>query len=76
MARKPDISPTTGMPLTDEERDELIEFLERDQLVADKSRPLPPAHLGRPAHWALLVLRVFALALSAMVIYTFISHLS
>jgi hypothetical protein len=58
-----------------EELEELIEYLERDQLVADRSVPVPPAHLSRSAAIALWGLRVFAIVLSAMVIYTFIAQL-
>ena len=56
--------------------DDLVEFLERDQLVADKSRPLPRARLGRRASVALWGLRAFVLIVSAMVIYTFTSQLA
>ncbi len=55
---------------------ELIMFLERDQLVVDTSRPVPRAPLGRPVSAALWALRVFVVALSAMVIYTFISQVA
>ncbi len=50
-------------------------FLERDQLVADKARPVPRAHLSTRTRVALWVLRVFVLVVSAMVIYTFFSQL-
>jgi hypothetical protein len=46
-------------------------FLERDQLVADTSRPLEPAILSRRLRLGLWCLRVFALTISAMVLYTF-----
>lgn len=55
--------------------DELIMFLERDQLVADTSQPVPRAHLSPRATAALWVLRVFVLVVSFMVIYTFIVQL-
>lgn len=55
--------------------DELIMHLERDQLVAETSRPLPRASLGRRALAAMWALRVFVLVISAMVIYTFIDQL-
>jgi hypothetical protein len=60
------------------ERDdqELVMFLERDQLVADKAHPLPRAHLSRRARAALWALRIFVLVVSAMVIYTFFSQLA
>jgi len=55
--------------------DELIMFLERDQLVADTSQPVPRAHLSPRAKAALWSLRVFVLVVSFMVIYTFIAQL-
>ncbi len=55
--------------------DELIMFLERDQLVADTSQPAPRAHLSPRAKAALWGLRVFVLVVSFMVIYTFIAQL-
>jgi hypothetical protein len=67
----------TDAPTGGEERDgqELVMFLERDQLVADTSVPLPRAHLGRRANLGLWTLRVFVIMLSGMVIYTFASQL-
>lgn len=50
-------------------------FLERDQLVADTSRPVARARLGTPALFALWGLRVFVVVVSAMVIYTFVAQL-
>ncbi len=50
-------------------------FLERDQLVADKSRHVPRAYLSPRARAALWALRVFVLVVSAMVIYTFFAQL-
>jgi hypothetical protein len=58
-----------------QEREELVEFLERDQLVTDKSRPLPRARLSRRAGVALWALRVFVIIVAAMVIYTFVAQL-
>lgn len=51
-------------------------FLERDQLVVDKSKPVPRAALTPRARAALWALRVFVLIVSAMVIYTFFSQLA
>ena len=59
----------------DRPEDELIMHLERDQLVAETSRPLPRAVLGRRALLALWALRVFVVGVGAMVIYTFIDQL-
>ncbi len=59
----------------EEEDEELIMFLERDQLAADRRRPLPPAEIGWRAHTALWSLRIFVLIVGAMVIYTFCAQL-
>ena len=61
--------------MTDAERQELIEYLERDQLVADRRVPVGRASLGRGARLSLWALRVFVVVVSAMVIYTFIAQL-
>jgi hypothetical protein len=61
--------------MTDREREELVMYLERDQLVSDKSRPVPPARLSRRVKVGMWALRVFALVVSAMVVYTFIAQL-
>lgn len=58
-----------------EPEEELVMFLERDQLSSDRARPLPRAPLERRARVALWALRVFALIVSAMVIYTFVAQL-
>jgi hypothetical protein len=50
---------------------ELAVFLEPDQLLADQQHPVPRAALGPRARAALWALRIFALAVSAMVIYAF-----
>ena len=55
--------------------DELIMFLEQEQLVSDRSIAVPPARLGGHAKAALWILRVFALIVSFMVIYTFVVQL-
>jgi hypothetical protein len=81
-ARSPE--PETERELAEEERDprrigrpedELIMHLERDQLVAETSRPLPRARLSGRATAALWALRVFVVIVGAMVIYTFIDQL-
>ncbi len=56
--------------------EELIMDLERDQFVAETSRPVPPAPLGARASAALWALRVFVILVGLMVIYTFIDQLS
>jgi len=53
----------------------LDNYLEADQLWSETSRPLPRARLGRAATAGLWALRVFAIVLSAMVIYVFFSQL-
>jgi hypothetical protein len=56
--------------------EELIMDLERDQFVAETSRPVPRAPLGTRASAALWALRVFVILVGLMVIYTFIDQLS
>ena len=58
-----------------ESEEELIMHLERDQFVAETSRPVARATLGRRSVAALWALRVFAIVVSLMVVYTFISQL-
>jgi hypothetical protein len=55
--------------------DELIMNLERDQFVAETSRPVPRAALSARASTGLWALRVFVVLVSLMVIYTFIDQL-
>jgi hypothetical protein len=57
------------------EKDELIMNLERDQFVAETSRPVPRAELSAAVKTGLWALRVFVLVVGAMVIYTFIAGL-
>jgi hypothetical protein len=57
------------------EEEEMIMHLERDQLVSETLRPVPPAVLGRRAVLGLWALRVFAILVSLMVIYTFVARL-
>ncbi len=54
---------------------EPVRHLQRDQLVSETSRPLPRAALSAPATAALWALRIFAILVSLMVIYTFIDQL-
>jgi hypothetical protein len=56
--------------------DELIMNLERDQFVAETSRPVMRAPLGPRASAGLWALRVFVVLVSLMVIYTFFDQLS
>jgi hypothetical protein len=55
--------------------DELIMHLERDQFVAETSRPVPRAVLSARATAGLWALRIFVVIVSLMVIYTFIDQL-
>jgi hypothetical protein len=55
--------------------DELIMHLERDQFVAETSRPVPQAALGARATTGLWALRVFVVFVGLMVVYTFIDQL-
>jgi hypothetical protein len=57
------------------DHEQLVEYLESDQLVEERARPLGPARLSDPAAAGLWVLRVFAIVMAAMVIYTFAAHL-
>ena len=54
---------------------ELVMFLERDQLTSDTAIPVKRASLTRRMNTALWVLRVFVTVVSAMVIYTFAAKL-
>ena len=54
---------------------EQVVHLERGQLVAETSRPIPRATLSARAAAGLWALRVFAVLVSLMVIYTFIDQL-
>jgi hypothetical protein len=55
--------------------DELIMHLERDQFVAETSRPVPRVRLSTRASAGLWALRVFTVIVALMVIYTFIEQL-
>jgi hypothetical protein len=63
---------------TEKERlaeEEMVGFLERDQLVSDRQLPLARARVGAPARALLWSLRIFVLIVGAMVIYTFFAQL-
>jgi hypothetical protein len=59
----------------DDAGEEMIDYLERDQLVAETFRPVARAALGGGALASLWALRVFVVIVSAMVLYTFASQL-
>jgi hypothetical protein len=67
--------PEQDLQLQERFEDELIMHLERDQFVAQTSRPVPRAALGPRATAALWALRIFVVLVSLMVIYTFIDQL-
>ncbi|MGH2914180.1 MAG: hypothetical protein ACRDMX_04245 [Solirubrobacteraceae bacterium] len=59
----------------DELDEPMVGFLERDQLVGDRSRPVARMALSARAAALLWALRVFVVVVSAMVIYTFVAQL-
>jgi hypothetical protein len=61
--------------MTEAEQQELVMFLERDQLIVDTSQPVERLRLSGRMNLALWALRVFVIVVSAMVIYTFVSQL-
>ena len=63
-------------PFGELEADEApLSALEPGQFAADTARPVPRAQLSRRARTGLWLLRIFTVAVSAMVIYTFVSEL-
>ncbi len=58
-----------------EPEEDLVMYLERDQLVADRAHPVARARVGRRVRIGLWALGGFAVVLSAMVIYTFVAQL-
>ena len=58
----------------DTERDELVGYLERDQLEVEMDKTLPPARLGLVEPPGIVgAWRVFVVAVGGMVIYTFVA---
>jgi hypothetical protein len=57
------------------DREQLIEYLESDQLVEERSRPVAARRLGPGVAWLLWALRIFVVVVGAMVIYTFFAQL-
>lgn len=53
----------------------LVMYLERDQFVAETSKPVARAALSWRTTAALWALRVFVVLVSLMVLYTFVSQL-
>jgi hypothetical protein len=58
-----------------DEEEQLIMSLERDQFVAETSKPVGRAPLSTRVSAGLWALRVFVVIVSLMVIYTFIDQL-
>ena len=56
-------------------QDKQVTHLDPDQLVAETSRPVPRAALSARTAAGLWALRVFAVLVSLIVIYTFIAQL-
>jgi hypothetical protein len=52
-----------------------LDLLEPGQFDADTARPVPRAQLSSRARTGLWLLRIFAVIVSAMVVYTFVSQL-
>jgi hypothetical protein len=77
MAETLENNPGDDLLLQEAERadQELVMFLERDQLDAGTSVPVPRATLNRRVKVGLWALRVFVILVSIMVIYTFASKL-
>lgn len=61
--------------MTAAEEQDLVDFLERDQLVHGLSQPVGRMPLSRRLRVALWLLRGFVVIVSAMVIYTFVAQL-
>jgi hypothetical protein len=55
--------------------EQLIEFLESDQLVTARARPVQRRVLDRRVAVMLWALRVFVIVVGVMVIYTFVARL-
>jgi hypothetical protein len=70
-----DCIPEQDLQAQERAEDELIMHLERDQFVAETSRPVPRAPLSSRVSAGLWALRVFVIVVSLMVIYTFIDQL-
>jgi hypothetical protein len=61
-------------PLPDE-HEQLVEFLESDQLVRARSHPVQRRVFDRRVAVALWALRIFVIVVGVMVIYTFFARL-
>ena len=68
-------APEHGWQRPQRSQDHLVTHLERGQLVAETSRPVPRAELDVRAAAGLWALRIFVVLVSLMVIYTFLHQL-
>jgi hypothetical protein len=68
-------APEHGRQPPERSQDHQVTHLERGQLVAETSRPVPRAVLSPRAAAGLWALRIFVVLVSLMVIYTFIHQL-
>jgi hypothetical protein len=75
MTHPPPIVPAVDLQAPERDEDELVMSLERDQFVAETSRPLPAATLSARASAALWALRIFVTLVGLMVIYAFVDQL-
>jgi hypothetical protein len=67
---------TPRTPHPDAEADEqLVAYLEHDQLVSDKRHPVPRAQLTPRVAAGLWALRLFGVVVGVLVLYTFFAHL-
>ncbi len=69
------VIPESDVQAQERYEDELIMNLERDQFVAETSRPVPRIALTPRVVAALWALRVFVIVVGLMVIYTFVDQL-
>ncbi len=74
-AHERDERPARAPQPHDRAEQELIMHLERDQFVAETSRPVARVPLNARARAGLWALRVFVVIVSLMVIYTFVDQL-
>lgn len=74
--REPDLPEHVRHLYEGEPDEDLIEALEPDQLVDAMEAKLPPVRLGGWTQAGLWTLRVFVLAMTGLVVYTFVAGLS
>lgn len=57
------------------DHEQLVEYLESDQLVEERARPVGRAQLSPRSTIGLWALGVLAVVMAAMVVYTFVAQL-